>query len=110
MPRSTADETNSRTTMLSWLRRWRLNPVLTLISASTTVAYRPYTALTRNILSLSLRHSTKCAILIHCATVVVGSVLVERAVQLERIDHHLMHEIAVGPTGGLRSDHAGEDV
>src|SRR3954449_9133143 len=42
--------------------------------ASTTVAYRPYTALTRNILSLSLRHSTKCAILIHCATVVLGCV------------------------------------
>jgi Flp pilus assembly protein TadG len=41
---------------------------------STTVAYRPYTALTRNILSLSLRHSTKCAILIHCATVVLDAV------------------------------------
>src|SRR4051812_27393533 len=48
-----------------------LNPLCNC-SASTTVAYRPYTALTRNILSLSSRHSTKCAILIHCATVVLA--------------------------------------
>src|SRR3954453_23249725 len=48
-----------------------LNPLCNC-SASTTVAYRPYTALTRNILSLSSRHSTKCAILIHCATVVLS--------------------------------------
>src|SRR4051794_19986108 len=47
---------------------------LRLTRPSTTVAYRPYTALTRNILSLSSRHSTKCAILIHCATVVLGPV------------------------------------
>ena len=43
-----------------------------LSRTSTTVAYRLYTALTRYILSLSSRHSTKCAILIHCATVVLA--------------------------------------
>src|SRR3954463_1745480 len=56
------------------------------LTPSTTVAYRPYTALTRNILSLSLRHSTKCAILIHCATVVLGG----------QGTHHQAH----GLTGG----------
>src|SRR3954452_13496024 len=51
----------------------RIPTMLRNLTPSTTVAYRPYTALTRNILSLSSRHSTKCAILIHCATVVLGS-------------------------------------
>src|SRR3954454_3067442 len=46
----------------------RIPTMLRNLTPSTTVAYRPYTALTRNILSLSSRHSTKCAILIHCAT------------------------------------------
>src|SRR5947209_17514301 len=36
---------------------------------STTVAYRPYTALTHYILWLSSAHSAQCAVLIHYATV-----------------------------------------
>src|SRR3954454_13229778 len=38
---------------------------------STTVAYRPFTALTYYILWLSSALSTKCAVLIHYATVVL---------------------------------------
>src|SRR4051794_24907771 len=41
---------------------------------STTVAYRPCTALTHYILWLSSALSTKCAVLIHYATVVLGRV------------------------------------
>src|SRR3954470_8753289 len=106
MPRSTADETNSRTTMLSWLRRWRLNPVLTLISASTTVAYRPYTALTRNILSLSLRHSTKCAILIHCATVVLDTVLHATARLRQPLPDAVVQALLRHPRPAVRADAA----
>ena len=40
--------------------------------ASTTVAYRPFTALTYYILWLSSALSAKCAVLIHYATVVLG--------------------------------------
>src|SRR3954453_10653218 len=39
---------------------------------STTVAYRPFTALTYYILWLSSALSTKCAVLIHYATVVLA--------------------------------------
>jgi len=46
---------------------WSTNP-------STTVAYRPCTALTHYILWLSSALSAKCAILIHYATVVLGPV------------------------------------
>src|SRR3954468_24592253 len=48
----------------------RLNPLCNC-SASTTVAYRPCTALTHHILWLSSALSTKCAVLIHYATVVL---------------------------------------
>ena len=41
---------------------------------STTVAYRPFTALTYYILWLSATYSTKYAALIHYATVVLGPV------------------------------------
>src|SRR3954462_2295185 len=41
-------------------------------SPNTTVAYRPFTALTYYILWLSSALSTKCAVLIHYATVVLG--------------------------------------
>src|SRR3954466_6454986 len=41
------------------------------ISTSTTVAYRPCTALTHHILWLSSALSAKCAVLIHYATVVL---------------------------------------
>src|SRR5947209_1695621 len=41
---------------------------------STTVAYRPFTALTHHILWLSSALSAKCAVLIHYATVVLGGV------------------------------------
>src|SRR3954453_5151334 len=49
----------------------RLNP-LCQSSASTTVAYRPCTALTHHILWLSSALSAKYAVLIHYATVVLG--------------------------------------
>src|SRR4051794_36394055 len=49
----------------------RLNPLCNC-SASTTVAYRPCTALTHYILWLSSALSTKCAVLIHYATVVLA--------------------------------------
>src|SRR3954469_8195064 len=40
------------------------------VRPNTTVAYRPFTALTYYILWLSSTHSAKCAVLIHYATVV----------------------------------------
>src|SRR5690242_13794187 len=43
-------------------------------ATSTTVAYRPCTALTHYILWLSSALSAKCAILIHYTTVVLGRV------------------------------------
>src|SRR4051812_29448883 len=47
-------------------------PGLLLLRPSTTVAYRPCTALTHYILWLSSELSAKCAVLIHYATVVLG--------------------------------------
>src|SRR3954453_3807683 len=56
----------------------RLNPLCNC-SASTTVAYRPCTALTHHILWLSSALSAKCAVLIHYATVVLGRALLGAA-------------------------------
>src|SRR6185437_223168 len=44
------------------------------LRASTTVAYRPYTAFTYYILWLSSTHSAKCAVLTHYAPVVLGRI------------------------------------
>src|SRR3954466_7197997 len=51
---------------------------------STTVAYRPFTALTYYILWLSSAFSTKCAVLIHYATVVLALQLHIAHVRLSR--------------------------
>src|SRR3954451_24345468 len=56
---------------LSWSQYWDRHQELT--GPSTTVAYRPCTALTYYILWLSSALSTKCAVLIHCATVVLAA-------------------------------------
>src|SRR4051812_7484838 len=71
----------------SLLRRRRLPNRSERYCLSTTVAYRPFTALTYYILWLSSALSTKCAVLIHYATVVLGD-RPRRAFQL--------HDVALG--------------
>src|SRR3954447_16926594 len=75
--------------------------VLKAHRASTTVAYRPCTALTRYILWLSSALSAKCAVLVHYATVV----LVHPAGSLDPISQEASHHPRLQwPTGQWGQD------
>src|SRR3954447_6113950 len=77
--------------------------VLKAHRASTTVAYRPFTALTYYILWLSSALSTKCAVLIHYATVVLTARAPAISHAWIRPLHGPDHNSPVIAAGGSRS-------